>query len=141
MIESKWDFEGAGKQIPPHILPLIAARILGAPLIIVQQRAPRAPSPPAGGWLALIGDDHAESVGPEGFPSLQSLFGAATHVCVHSGEPFAPIYADAAARAIGGASVLLIETQRRHHRAWAKEARTRSPKADLAEVLNGEGRS
>jgi hypothetical protein len=91
----------------------------------------------------IVGDDRTESMGLAAFhsPSINRLLRDASHTVVHSGAPHPAAYAAAAAAAIMGGRVVLVETHNRHHADWHNRVKKNASSAAYLDVSAREGRA
>lgn len=114
-----------------HLKPiLIAVRDYGIAFGVVDQRAQPFELPDNGPpAVMVICDDMHASLGPTGFPkaSLHRLIRACDAFAVISSEAVPCIYGAAAALAVAGKRVMLIETRPEHEIPWTKLVQRLAP--------------
>jgi hypothetical protein len=129
---SRARLDEAWRHAPAHLRPVIAAvRDCGVGMLFVQQgvgafRIPPKDKRPA---VIILGDDMDVSRGPDGFhlPSVRRAIRGAAGFAVISSEATEAIYAGAAAVAVAGRRVLIVETRPAHEIPWVEMIQKLAP--------------
>lgn len=125
----------------PHFRPIYSAMMAGVGLLMVRQRSGRFDCLSGRPFVAVVGDDMDEALGPAGFhaKSLRRLMAQVSSIAVISSDIVPGVYAAAAGGALLGASSVIVETRPEQEGAWLDLAKRTAPGAALLLCTVAEG--
>lgn len=117
-----------------HLRPIYAAMVdPGIGFAMVTQNAGRFALDAGGPFVALIGDDTDRALGPAGFhrKSVRRLAAQAQSIAIIASAIEPSVYATAAAGAVFGLNVLIVETRPEQEGAWMDLVKAAAPRASV----------